>query len=402
MRNTLLWHNYELKSQRKERLMQYLKFGKLDWKVSALGFGAMRLPLTDSNPASVDEPESIRMIRYAIDHGVNYLDTAYPYHSGQGERIVGRALQDGYRGKMKLATKLPARLVESAADFDRFLNEQIERLQTRIDFYLLHGLNSHSWPKVRDLGVLRWAEGAIADGRFDRLGFSFHDNVDVFREIVDAYDNWTLCQIQYNYMDVDYQAGHSGLEYAASKGLAVVVMEPLRGGRLAKEPPERVARVWASAPRKRTPAEWGLLWVWNQPEVSITLSGMSTMEQVVENVAVAARSGPGTLTADEMALFNRVREAYRGLSPVPCTSCGYCMPCPNGVEIPSIFQIYNEAIMYDDPRTGRFRYRGPNGLKEEQRADQCTECGDCMDACPQDIDIPEWLQKAHSMLGPRE
>ena len=170
---------------------------------------------------------------------------------------------------------------------------------------------------------------------------------------------------------------------------------------MAKEPPELVAKVWAGAARKRTPAEWGLLWVWNQPEVCIALSGMSTMEQVVENVAVADRSGPGTLAEDEMALFDRAREAYRGLSPVPCTGCGYCMPCPSGVDIPGVFAIYNEAIMYDDPRIGRFRYRGPTGLTAEQRADQCTECGDCMEACPQEIPVPEWLKKAHELLGPR-
>ncbi len=382
--------------------MQYRRFGKLDWEGSVLGFGAMRLPLTDSDPANVDEAESSRMLRYAIDHGVNYVDTAYGYHAGRSESIVGRALLGGYREKVKLATKLPVHLVESVSDFDRFLNEQLERLQTKIDFYLLHGLNKHSWSKVRDLGVLSWAEGAMADGRFDHLGFSFHDELDVFEEIVDGYDNWTLCQIQYNYMDVDYQAGRRGLEYAANKGLAVVVMEPLRGGRLAKEPPEQVAKVWASASWKRTSAEWGLLWVWNQPEVSVALSGMSAMEQVVENVAVADRSGPGMLTADELALFDRVREVYHGLSPIPCTGCGYCMPCPNGVEISRIFQIYSEAILYDDPRTGRFRYRGPGGLKEEQRADQCTECGECLAVCPQEIDIPEWLQKAHVLLGPKE
>jgi predicted aldo/keto reductase-like oxidoreductase len=382
--------------------MQYRKFGKLDWEASALGFGAMRLPLIDSDPANVDEPESIRMMRYAFDQGVNYLDTAYPYHAGRSEVIVGRALQDGYREKMKLATKLPSRLVESDTDFDRFLNEQLERLQTKIDFYLLHGLNGRSWPKVRDLGVLRWAESAMADGRFDYLGFSFHDDFEVFKEIIDAYDNWTLCQIQYNYMDIEYQAGRRGLEYAANKGLAVVVMEPLRGGRLAKEPPEQVAKVWSNAPQKRSPAEWGLLWVWNQPEVSLALSGMSAMEQVVENVAAAEQSGPGTLTANELTVIDRVREAYRGLSPIPCTNCGYCMPCPNGVEIPSIFQIYNETITYDDPRTGRFRYRGPNGLKEEQQADQCIECDECLEACPQEIPIPEWLEKAHKLLGPRE
>jgi len=383
--------------------MKYRKFGKLDWKGSALGFGAMRLPLTDRNEANVDEHESIKMIRYAIDHGVNYIDTAYNYHQGRGESILGRALQDGYREKVKIATKLPARLIESPRDYDRILNEQLERMQTdKIDFYLLHGLNKVFWTKLRDLEVLRWAEGAMGDGRIDYLGFSFHDDFDVFKEIVDAYDNWTLCQIQYNYMDVDYQAGIRGLKYAADKELAVVIMEPLRGGILSKEPPEQVARLWASAPRKRTPAEWGLLWVWNHPEISVVLSGMSAMEHVVENIAVADRSRPGILTADELALIDRMREAYRGLSPVPCTGCGYCMPCPEGVEIPRIFELYNEAFMYDEPRVSRFRYRGPNGLKEEQRADRCIECGECVEACPQKIAIPECLQKVHELLGPRK
>jgi len=383
--------------------MQYRKFGKLDWEGSALGFGAMRLPLTDRNPANVDEPESIRMIRYAIDHGVNYIDTAYPYHEGRGEPTVGRALQDGYREKVKLATKLPPWFIESPKAYDRILNEQLERLQTdKIDFYLLHGMNRAYWPKLRDLEVLRWAEGAMADGRIGYLGFSFHDDFEVFKEIVDAYDNWTLCQIQYNYMDIDYQAGTRGLMYAADKGLAVVIMEPLRGGQLSKEPPKQVAEMWASAPQKRTPAEWALQWVWNHQEVSVVLSGMTAMEHVVENVAIADRSEPGTLTADKLALIDRVREAYRELSPVPCTGCGYCMPCPEGVEIPRIFELYTDAIMYDDPRTSRFFYRGPTGLREEQRADQCIECGECVQACPQEIPIPEWLQKAHALLGPRK
>jgi predicted aldo/keto reductase-like oxidoreductase len=380
--------------------MQYRRFGKLDWKVSALGFGAMRLPVIDNDQANVDEPEAIRMIRYAIDHGVNYLDTAYPYHGGNSERIVGRALKDGYREKMKLATKLPARMCESADDFDRFFNEQMERLDTgKIDFYLLHGLNGRSWPKVRDLGVLQWAEKKMAAGQFDHLGYSFHDDLDVFKEIVDAYD-WTMCQVQYNYMDIETQAGRKGVEYAANKGLAVVVMEPLRGGKLGKQP-EPVMKVWDSASHKRSPAEWALLWVLDQPEISVALSGMSTMEQVVENVQVASRSAPGMLTDEELALYDRVREAYQGLSPIPCTACGYCMPCPNGVDIPRNFQIYNDAVMYDDMRIGRFYYRGGR-IEEEQRADQCIECGDCLDACPQEIPIPDWLKKVHEELGPRQ
>jgi len=383
--------------------MKYRKFGKLDWEVSALGFGAMRLPTTDRNQANVDEPESVRMMRYAIDHGVNYVDTAYPYHEGRSEPTVGLALQDGYRKKVKLATKMPAPLIESTKDYDRYLNQQLERLQTdKIDFYLLHGMNGNVWPKLRDLDVLRWAESAMADGRIGYLGFSFHDDFEAFKEIVDAYDNWTLCQIQYNYMDVEYQAGTRGLEYAADKGLAVVIMEPLRGGRLSKEPPEQVAKLWANARQKCSPVEWALQWVWNHPGVSVVLSGMSTMEHVVENVAIADRCGPGTLSVDDLALIDRAREAYRGLSPVPCTSCGYCMPCSSGVEIPRIFELYNDAIMYGDPVTSRFFYRGPGGLKEEQRADKCTECGECVEACPQQVPVPEWLEKAHEMLGPRK
>jgi hypothetical protein len=312
---------------------------------------------------------------------------------------VGNTLKDGYREKVKVATKLPVWLVEDEEGFDRHLNEQLERLQIeKIDFYLLHGLNSWSWPKVRDLGVIRWAEGAMADGRFDYLSFSFHDKFEVFKQIVDDYDNWALAQVQYNYMDVDHQAGRRGVEYAANKGLAVVVMEPIRGGRLAKAPGP-VAEVWESATQKRSAAEWALLWVWNQPEVSVALSGMSTMEQVVENVAIADRAKPAILTAEELTLVDQAREAYKGLAPIPCTNCRYCMPCSSGVEISRIFQIYNEAMMYENPRVGRWAY---GELKEEQRADQCTECGECMDACPQEMDIPEWLEKAHMFLAPKK
>lgn len=383
--------------------MKYRKFGKLNWQASVLGFGAMRLPLLNSNPANIDELKSIEMIRYAIDHGVNYVDTAYDYHAGQSETIVGRALQDGYLKKVKVATKLPSLDVVSISDCDYFLNKQLERLHIdKVDFYLLHGLNKECWAKLSELDVLSWAEGAIADGRVAHLGFSFHDDFQVFKEIVDAYDNWTLCQFQYNYMDINYQAGHRGLQYANSKGIACVIMEPLRGGRLTKKPPQFVANLWASVQRKRTLAEWGLLWVWQHPEVSVVLSGMSKMEEVRENVYVADCSGPNILTADELTLIERVRETYGRISPVPCTGCGYCMPCSNGVQIIRIFELYNDAVTYDEASTPRFFYRGDAGLNEEQRADRCLECGDCVKACPQHINVPEWLKKSHALLGPRK
>jgi len=363
--------------------MQYRKFGKLDWEVSVLGFGAMRLPLIGEDMANIDEPEAIRMIRYAIDNGINYLDSAYLYHMGNSERLVGKALKDGYREKIKVATKLPVRMIEKAEDFDRIFSEQLERLQMdRIDFYLMHGLNKEGWTKVRDMGVLNWAEGQMAGGRIDHLGFSFHDEYEVFKEIVDAYDNWVLGQVLYNFMDRDEQATRRGVEYAAGKGLAVVVMEPLRGGMLGKEPPEIVASIWESTPRKLKPVEWAFDWIWNQPEISVALSGMSTIEQVKEDIEIADRSRPGMLTADELEMIDRVREAYRSLRPIPCSNCKYCMPCPSGVEIPRIFQIYNDAVMYGDMRVGRLMYGGPFGVQPDQRADWPTNishtCMTCM------------------------
>jgi predicted aldo/keto reductase-like oxidoreductase len=377
--------------------MQYRKFGKLDWKPSALGFGAMRLPIIEGDSAQIDEALATRMVRYAIDHDVNYVDTAYGYHSGNSERFLGRALQDGYRERVNLATKLPMWLVEATEDFDRYLDEQLGKLQTdHIDFYLFHGLRKERWAAVRKLNILAEAEKAVADGRVRYLGFSFHDEFEVFKDIIDSFDGWTMCQIQYNYMDIEHQAGTRGLEYAAEKGLAVVVMEPIRGGRLAMSPPQPILELWGTAPQQRTPAEWALQWVWNHPEVSVVLSGMTTMEHVIENVASADRSGPGTLTDEELDLIARVRDTYHELSPVPCTQCEYCMPCPSGVNIPRIFAIFNEAIMYNETRSARRAY---SWLKEEARADQCEECGQCTELCPQGIPVSDWLKKADELLA---
>ncbi len=380
--------------------MQYRNFPNLPWKPSALGFGAMRLPVLGGDQSKVNIPEATRIIRYAIDHGVNYLDTAYFYHNGFAEQAVGEALQDGYRGKIKLATKFPARYVQSSADFDKYFEEQLERLKTdKIDFYLLHGLNKRGWERLRDMGVLPWLEKMVSRGRLEYLGFSFHDDYPVFKEIVDYYDNWKFCQVQFNYMDIDYQAGQRGVEYAAEKGLGVIVMEPLRGGQLAQKPPEPVAGIWAGDPQKRSPVEWALSWIWSHPEITLVLSGMSTMEQVVENVSIAEKAGNSRLKPDEMALVEKVRLAYKGLSPVPCTGCRYCMPCPYDVEIPTIFRVYNELMMYNDVRLAKLRYNGgPWGIKKEQNAENCVECGHCVEICPQHIEVPGFLKKAHEAL----
>jgi hypothetical protein len=380
--------------------MQYRTFGRLDWRVSALGFGAMRLPVLGDEAKQIDAERATEMLHTAIDGGVNYVDTAYGYHGGKSEGFLGQALQGGYRQRVMLATKLPCWLVEKPDDFDRLLNEQLERLQVpQVDFYLFHALNGKAWPKLRDLKALDWAERAMADGRIGHLGFSFHDSLDVFQEIVDGYDGWTLAQIQYNYMDTDYQAGTQGLRYAAGKGLAVVVMEPIRGGMLARTPPAPILKLWDQAPVRRSPAEWALQWVWQQPEVSVVLSGMSTLEQVVENLSSAARSGPALLTVDDLALVDQVRDKYRELAPIPCTGCQYCLPCPSEVAIPRIFEFYNDAMMYNDLGPARLRY---SWLKEEERASACEECGACEALCPQAIEIIEWLKKAGEVLGQQQ
>ncbi len=388
--------------------MQYRHFGGLDWAVSALGFGAMRLPLIDEDPAHIDEAAATQMVRAAIDHGVNYVDTAYPYHRGNSERFLGRALKDGYRERIRLATKLPCWLAKEPSDFDRLLDEQRARLDTaKIDFYLLHALDAERWHSVRALGVLDWAERAMADGRIGYLGFSFHDSYDVFREIVDAYDGWTFCQIQYNFVDEESQAGTRGLEYAAGKGLAVVVMEPLRGGLLTGRSgqhagqglPPTIQALWdsaaPSAAPRRSAADWALQWLWHRPAVSLVLSGMSSLMQVQENLVSADHSRPGLLTGEELDLVGRVRDEYRRLTPIPCTDCKYCQPCPNGVSIPAIFRIYNEAMMFNAAGHARTVYAQ---LAEDERADKCLECGECESQCPQKIEIMQWLPKVDEYL----
>ena len=337
--------------------MHYRKFGNLDFQASILGFGCMRLPLLEDGDSShIDEPEAISMIRYAIDNGVNYIDTAYPYHQGKSEFLVGKALQNGYRDKLKLATKLPVSRCQSYEDFDRFLNEQLDKLATdHIDFYLLHGLSKNTWEKAKKLGIELFLKKALADGRIRYAGFSFHDEFKVFKEIVDAYP-WTFCQIQYNYMDTEFQAGTKGLKYAAEKGLAVIIMEPIKGGKLAKKPPQSIIELWDQSAVKRTPVEWALSWVWNHPEVSLLLSGMSTSDQVKENLRLASSAQPNALSSEELLLITQVKKQYQSLTKVDCTACGYCQPCHSGVNIPRNFSLYNDATIYDDFAASRFAY----------------------------------------------
>ena len=377
--------------------MQYRKFGQLDWKGSTLGFGAMRLPTIGGDSSKIEEPHAIKMIRYAIDHGVNYVDTAYPYHQGQSEYLVGKALKDGYREKVRLATKMPSWLVEKYEDFDKYLNEQLEKLDTsHIDYYLLHGLNKGRWPKLKELGVFEWAEKAKADGRIKYLGFSFHDDYDLFEKILEDAEHFTFCQIQYNYMDTEYQAGVKGLKLAAKKGLAVVIMEPIKGGKLAVTPPKDVQAVWDKAEKKRTPAEWALQWVWNHPEVSVVLSGMSEMKHVEENVEYAGRSGPGTLTDTELSLIKEAKQAYMNLGFIGCTACRYCMPCPQGVAIPEILGLYNEYYMSGQNPEIKEKYW--ETITPETHSTNCVSCGVCEEQCPQELPIRKFMGETVRMF----
>lgn len=380
--------------------MQYRRFGKLGTEVSALGFGCMRLPTRDGIPQSenIDESETIRMIRHAVDQGVNYIDTAYPYHNGRSEVVTGKALQDGYRSKVMLATKSPVWQIAKPSDFDTYLGEQLARLGTdHIDVYLFHALGTERWERiVLKHNLLERAEAAVKDGRIGHIGFSFHDKADVFKRIVDGYGGWSMCQIQYNYMDTENQAGTQGLKYAASQGIAVVVMEPLLGGRLAV-PPQAAADIFRASGSGWSPAEWALQWTWDQAEVSTVLSGMKAMAEVEENLRAAGRSGIGSLDADDMVFFERARKILRERAPVPCTQCGYCRPCPSGVNIPRNFELYNDCVIYDDPAIPRAVYA--RFMPEGERAGACTSCRECEEKCPQRIAISEYMPEVHAVLG---
>lgn len=381
--------------------MLYRAFGKTGLEVSALGFGCMRLPLVNDGKLlqgddGIDEPLATAMLHRAIDSGVNYVDTAYPYHQGNSEPFLGRALQGGYRQKVYLATKLPSWLVQTRADMDRYLDEQLARLQTdHIDFYLVHSVNKAFWPNLVNNDIFDFLDAAKADGRIRHAGFSFHDELPLFKEVVDAYD-WDFCQIQYNFLDEHYQAGAAGLDYAAARGLGVVIMEPLRGGRLAADIPPEVQRLWDRAETKRPPAEWALRFLWDNPAISVVLSGMTRMEHVTENLRVASETQPGSLTAAEKALIAEVRAVYQQRMKVNCTNCRYCMPCPAGVNIPGCFTLFNNAHMLDDVYANRIFYE--MGLGPAAKASNCVECGQCEESCPQGIPIRAMLKETAALF----
>jgi predicted aldo/keto reductase-like oxidoreductase len=399
--------------------MKYRKMGKLDWEVSALGFGCMRLPtktiqdpLTNQRKQVINREYALEMIRYGIDQGINYIDTAWPYHEGESELVVGEALKDGYREKVRLVSKLPTWLIKSDDDFEQFLSKQLDKLQTNyLDLYLLHSLGKEHFEIVKNFNLIYKMKEAKKRGLIRHIGFSFHDSLKVFKKIID-YDDWDAAQIQYNYFDPNYQAGVKGLKYAAEKGMALIIMEPLWGGKLTQSFSE-VENILEKAPIKRTLADWALQFLWDQPEVSVVLSGMGELWQVKENVKSASNSAIRSLKEEEMKTISRLRNTFSKYITIPCTNCEYCMPCPNSVNIPQNIRFLNDFIWFGEEQRERFERMYTNFLKSKEELEEmgekgsgnaslCIECGECLEKCPQKIQIPEVLKKVDAVLGKKQ
>ena len=373
--------------------MLYREVPKNGDKLSVLGYGCMRLPVRMN---SINQKLAEKQILYALEKGVNYFDTAVPYHSGKSEPFLGKVFSNnGYREKVKIATKLPHWSAHSKEDMDRILDEQLSKLKTdRIDYYLVHGLNGELWETAKRNGVIEFMDDALKRGKIINAGFSFHGLAEDFSGIVDDYD-WVFCQIQYNFLDTKNQAGTAGLQYAAPKDMAVVIMEPLRGGNLAKTPPPSVQEIWDKADQKKTSVAWSLGWIWNHPEVTVVLSGMNDDDHIAENLALAEKALPNVYTEDELKLVEEAAAEFRQVMKVGCTGCQYCMPCPAGVNIPSCFECYNSKHAFKD-KNAKMMYLFQNGglvTEKETLASMCVQCEKCMEKCPQHLPIPDLLKE---------
>ncbi len=367
--------------------MLYRKIEKTGDELSVLGFGAMRLPTKNGR---TDEKRAIEQIRYAIDNGVNYIDTAIAY---MNEPLVGKALGDGYREKVKIATKLPPWNINKTEDMENIFKVQLENFKVNyIDYYMLHGLNRSNWEKMKELGALEFLTRIKESGKILNAGFSFHGDKETFKEIVDAYD-WDFCLIQYNYIDEENQAGKEGMKYAAEKGMGIIIMEPFRGGNLTKSIPE-VDAIWKQAPVKRSPAEWALRWILNHPEVTCVLSGMNEEEHIEENIRIANNALPNSLKVEELQLVEKVKDKYRELMKTGCTGCRYCMPCHVGVDIARCFEFYDSTHIFGNKRQTQLLYALGLGVihgGEPAYASKCKKCGKCEKHCPQELPIMELL-----------
>ena len=371
--------------------MLYRSMPKLNQKLSILGFGCMRLP---QKRGRIDETRAARQIHDAIESGINYFDTAYMYHMGASEPFLGTTLQGGYRERVYIATKLPHWMTSTKEQMHQIFEMQCNNLKTdHIDFYLIHNLNGRSWKASKNAGVIEFLNELKHSGKISASGFSFHGALPDFKTIVDDYD-WDFCQIQYNYLDIENQAGEKGLAYAAHKNLGIIVMEPLRGGHLAAPIPPAIQSIWNQFKDERTPAEWALRWIWNQPDVTLVLSGMNEEKHIEENIRVACNAHAHSLSDDEYELIQTVAQNYRNLMKSNCTGCRYCLPCPHGVDIPVCFDNYDTYHLFDKRFHTKMVYTfflggfidGKPGL-----ASQCTRCGECLEKCPQGILIPDVL-----------
>ncbi|MCR5620465.1 MAG: aldo/keto reductase [Treponema sp.] len=366
-------------------------------QISLLGYGCMRF---SSRAGGIDIDKAEAEILEAVRAGVNYFDTAYIYPGSEATlgTIVAR---NGLRGKIKIATKLPQYLVGSRKALDRFFDEQLFRLQTDyVDYYLMHHLTDiAAWEKLKELGITEWIAEKKKAGQIRNIGFSFHGDSEMFLKILHDYD-WDICLVQYNYMDEHSQAGRAGVEECHRMGIPLVVMEPLRGGKLVNLLPEAAKKLIAGHPRNWTSAEWAFRWLYNQEGVSCVLSGMNSLDMIWENCRVAAQAQAGELTEEDLAFINRLRQEIRAKVKVNCTACRYCMPCPKNVDIPGIFRCYNEMFT-ERKSAGRFEFAQTVGLRKQSAfASQCIGCGKCEQHCPQNIAIRAELKKADRALRP--
>ena len=377
--------------------MKYREFGKLGIKGSAFGLGCMRFNGAASGDAVIDEQKAIGLIRRAIDGGVTYLDTAYVYLDRTSEIVVGKALRDGYRDRVTIATKMPMEYVHNREEMQALLDEELNKLQTdHIDFYLMHGINREKWEYFKSIGADVFFEDMKREGKSRYKCFSFHGPYEDFEFILQDYD-WDMVQIQYNFMDVENQAGTKGLELAGRLGIPVVIMEGLLGGRLANAP-DNVQALYDAFPVKRTPVEWAFRWLCNHPQIATVLSGCNEATQIDDNLRIFDTVEPNIMTADELKLMDDVRAAYISRTKIGCTACRYCMPCPGGVNIPGVFAAWNNQSLYNaDPKAdwNMMQIRENNA-----GADRCLACGACQAACPQHLPIIEALQQAWRALNP--
>ena len=379
--------------------MKYRNFGKLGIQGSAFGLGCMRFNGAASGDSVIDEQKAISLIRRAIDGGVTYMDTAYVYLNRTSEIVLGKALRDGYRDRVTIATKMPAEAVHNRAEMEALLDEELKKLQTdHIDFYLMHGINKEKWEYFKSIGAREFFEDMKREGKIRYKCFSFHGPYEEFEYIINDWD-WDMVQIQYNFMDVDNQAGTRGLELAGRLGIPVVIMEGLLGGRLSKAP-DNVQALYDAFPVKRSPVEWAFRWLCNHPEVATVLSGCNEAEQIDDNLRIFDTVEPNIMTEEELRLMDDVRAAYIARTKIGCTGCRYCMPCPNGVNIPGIFSVWNEASLYGGDPKESWGMKGI--LRDGATPDKCVQCGACEAACPQHLGIIEGLQVAWQDMGMKE